>query len=141
VHQGLETIEFALGCISHTASYLRLWALSLAHSELATVFYDKVVSDNWSVAFPKDSHGHPIDPPGIGSFFMNMIITFVTVSGWLAVTIGIIMAMEVLSAFLHALRLHWVEFQSKFYKGDGHLFKPFMYRPSNLDDNNDEDFQ
>ncbi|XP_059300471.1 V-type proton ATPase subunit a1-like isoform X2 [Lycium ferocissimum] len=107
VHQMIHSIEFVLGAVSNTASYLRLWALSLAHSELSTVFYEKVLLLAWG--------------------YDNIIIRLVGLAVFAFATAFILLMMETLSAFLHALRLHWVEFQNKFYHGDGYKFNPFSF--------------
>ncbi|CAD5171494.1 V-type proton ATPase subunit a3-like [Musa acuminata AAA Group] len=107
VHQLIHTIEFVLGAVSNTASYLRLWALSLAHSELSSVFYEKVLLLAWG--------------------FNNIAILIIGIVVFVCATIGVLLVMETLSAFLHALRLHWVEFQNKFYEGDGYKFAPFSF--------------
>lgn len=111
IHQVIETIEYVLGTVSHTASYLRLWALSLAHQQLSLVFFSYTLLTALQTSFP-----------------MNIIMIYANFAIWLAVTVGILCGMDVMECFLHCLRLHWVEFQSKFYRADGVDFKPYCHR-------------
>ena len=111
IHQMIETIEFVLGTVSNTASYLRLWALSLAHSQLAETFMALTFKPVYNITSPGVT---------IGVALLAWPIFW-------SITFSFVILVDLLEAGLHTLRLHWVEFQNKFFKGDGYPFKPYSY--------------
>ncbi|KAI5190780.1 V-type H+-transporting ATPase subunit a [Nematocida sp. AWRm77] len=110
MHTIIEGIEFLMGLISNISSYLRLWAVSLAHSELSAILFYKTIGNTQS----------------------GVVYRVATSVIWAAGTFAILICLEGLSAVLHSLRLHWIEFGSKFYSGGGTEFFPFTFRPQIL---------
>lgn len=101
----LGTIESLIESISNTVSYARILALNMAHVGFSKTFILLGGAD--------PEHG-----------FATLHITPAFIASLVAGTI-LIMIIEGLLAFIHALRLHWLEWFSKFYKGEGIEFQPF----------------
>ncbi|EPR78787.1 Vacuolar ATP synthase 95kDa Subunit [Spraguea lophii 42_110] len=109
LHYVIEGIEFAIGLISHISSYLRIWAVSLAHYQLGNILFSYLIDVSW-------------------------MYYIVTVPLWALFTFFLIMALEGVSTALHAMRLNWIEFNSKFYEGEGYSFRPLQFNDEESDD-------
>lgn len=94
-------VEVFAETLSHTLSYGRLMALGLVHG----------VFNNLFLVLGGVSHGH----------FPVSSIPLIAIGTILVLTI------EGLIVFVHSLRLHWIEWFSKFYVGEGIPFKPFHF--------------
>lgn len=99
---GFASLYGIIGLLSDGLSYLRLFALGIGTYILAMVF-------NTLASLAGDI-------PYVGIVFMVVILIIAHI---------FILFMNGLSAFVHSLRLQYVEFFPKFFEGGGMPFKPF----------------
>ena len=102
------------GLVSNVFSYLRIMALGLSGAILATVINQLPVDFDALVGMA--SGARPFDPGAIATFLVFLAM--------LAVGHALAFALGLLESGVQSLRLHYVEFFSKFYRGGGVEFVP-----------------
>ncbi len=122
----VHLLESVIGMISHTVSYARIFALNTVHIILSGVFIT-MLPPLLEIYFPPISlFGVDIIPAVVhtahytGPPVMPILGAFI---GTLIVGI-----LEGLLGFMHTLRLHFVEWFSKFYHAGGVEFQPFCVK-------------
>ncbi|MGD9396623.1 MAG: V-type ATPase 116kDa subunit family protein [Candidatus Thorarchaeota archaeon] len=122
----VHLLESVIGMISHTVSYARIFALNTVHIILSGVFIT-LLPPIVNIYFPPFSlFGVDIIPEVVhtahytGPPVMPILGAFI---GTLIVGI-----LEGLLGFMHTLRLHFVEWFSKFYHAGGVEFQPFYVK-------------
>merc|ERR1712187_198982 len=88
---------------------------SLAHSQLSATFLQMTLK-NFITGCSTLAIGIPGAIIGSGAF--------------VAITFAILGLMDSMECFLHTLRLHWVEFNNKFFKGNGVKYAHVNYEES-----------
>lgn len=99
VHKGMginESLESLLQSLSHTISYSRILAMAMIHEVLSMLF----LGDLFGLAWPYN--------------------LFTIAAGSV-----VILLLEGMLSMIQTLRLHWVEWFTKFYVGGGVKYRPF----------------
>ncbi len=117
-------IESALGMISHTVSYARIFALNTVHVILSGVFFS-FTTTLLVINFPPIAIGGFELIPETIPYHGSTIQPGMSLVG-AAIGTFIVGILEGLLAFMHTLRLHFVEWFSKFYHAGGIAFSPFV---------------
>jgi V/A-type H+-transporting ATPase subunit I len=104
--EGVQGLVELPAIFTNILSYMRLGAVGLASVGLAVVINEELVMP----FFAK------------GGFFILAGILIMVIGHTINIGLGII------GPFLHSIRLHYVEFFTRFYKGGGKEYSPFGYK-------------
>lgn len=115
-------LESALGMISHTVSYARIFALNTVHVILSGVFF--TLPGLITIPFSPIAIGELVIIPETFNHHGTIITPGLPILGAVIGTF-IVGILEGLLAFMHTLRLHFVEWFSKFFHAGGIAFAPF----------------
>nr|MDO8081796.1 V-type ATPase 116kDa subunit family protein [Candidatus Freyarchaeota archaeon] len=127
-----EQLDYLISCLSHSISFARIFALAAVHAILSEIFLGLPGPPKLATLYEPTYLPELIGiSQGIFRAILPELIEAPVVQVvsesllWAAVGGILVIGLEGLLSFMNSLRLHWVEFFSKFYAGDGREFAPF----------------